>query len=129
MLIGVPIAALAGPLPVAGDRRRVGARHGVDRALQHLLGDDAAARIPASVYARVRSYDILVSFVFMPLGFVVFPLIARALGVRVDAARGRGVAAATNLAVAFAPGVQRSRSTEQREPGHRASSASSPRAA
>ena len=35
---------------------------------------------PRGVFARVRSYDILVSFVFMPLGFIAFPLIARSLG-------------------------------------------------
>jgi hypothetical protein len=57
------------------------------------------------VYARVRSYDILVSFVFMPLGFVVFPLLARGLGYEWTLLVAAAVTAATNLAVAFVPGV------------------------
>ena len=53
----------------------------------------------------MRSYDILVSFVFMPLGFVVFPLIARGIGYRDTLLAAACVAAATNLVVALVPGV------------------------
>jgi hypothetical protein len=58
------------------------------------------------VFSRVRSYDILVSFVFMPIGFVVFPLISKPLGVEATLLAAAAVAAATNLAVAFVPGVR-----------------------
>jgi MFS family permease len=105
MLIAVPIAALAGPLPVAAI------------AAAWLLGLGAVAlcntwwettlqrEIPESVYARVRSYDILVSFVFMPLGFVAFPLLARGLGYERTLLAAAVVTAATNLVVGFLPGV------------------------
>jgi hypothetical protein len=53
----------------------------------------------------VRSYDILVSFVFMPLGFVVFPLLAHELGYEWTLLAAAVVTALTNLAVAFVPGV------------------------
>jgi len=58
------------------------------------------------VFARVRSYDILVSFVFMPLGFVAFPLIARSLGDARTLLVAAIVAAGTSLAVALRPGVR-----------------------
>ena len=65
-----------------------------------------SARIPRGVFARVRSYDILVSFVFMPLGFIVFPLIARSLGNARTLLAAAIVAAVTSLAVALRPGVR-----------------------
>src|SRR5262249_25673246 len=80
MLVGVPIAALAQPLPLgtiavgwlAGMGATTLANTYWETTLQH--------RIPAAVFSRVRSYDILVSFVFMPVGFVTFPLLADAFG-------------------------------------------------
>jgi MFS family permease len=105
MLIAVPIASLAGPLPVAAV------------ATAWMLGLGAVALcntwwettlqrdIPESVYARVRSYDILVSFVFMPLGFVAFPLLARGLGYEWTLLAAALVTAVTNLVVALVPGV------------------------
>ena len=58
------------------------------------------------MFARVRSYDILVSFVFMPLGFVAFPLIARVAGTEQTLIVAAIVCAATSLTVAFVPGVR-----------------------
>ena len=58
------------------------------------------------MFARVRSYDILVSFVFMPLGFIAFPLIARSLGDARTLLVAAIVAAGTSLAVALRPGVR-----------------------
>jgi hypothetical protein len=106
MLLAVPIATLAGPLPTYAI------------AASWFLGMGAIAlgntywettlqrRIPASVFARVRSYDILVSFAFMPLGFIAFPLIARSAGTTRTLLVAAGVCAATNLLVALAPGVR-----------------------
>lgn len=106
MLLAVPIAALAKPLPL------------LFVAAGWLVGAGAIAlgntwwetmlqrRIPPSVYARVRSYDILVSFVFMPLGFVVFPLLARWLGFPATLLVAACVVALSNLLVAFSPSIQ-----------------------
>jgi MFS family permease len=105
MLIAVPIAALAGPLPVLAIAASWTLGLG-SVALCNTWWETTLQRdIPESVYARVRSYDILVSFVFMPLGFVVFPLLARGLGYERTLLAAALVTAATNLVVAFTPGV------------------------
>jgi MFS family permease len=106
MLLGVPIAALAQPMPVAviatGWLFGMGAI-----ALSNIYWEtNLQRRIPAAVFARVRSYDILVSFVFMPLGFVAFPLIARVAGTEQTLVAAAIVCAATSLTVAFVPGVR-----------------------
>ena len=63
-------------------------------------------RIPEAVFARVRSYDILVSFVFMPIGFVAFPLISKPLGVEATLLGAAALTVLSSLAVAFVPGVR-----------------------
>jgi MFS family permease len=105
MLIAVPIAALAGPLPVAaiGGAWMLGL--GAVALCNTWWETTLQREIPESVYARVRSYDILVSFVFMPLGFVAFPLLARGLGYEQTLLAAALVTAATNLVVGFLPGV------------------------
>lgn len=105
MLIALPLAALAGPLPVFA----IGVSWAVGMgavALGNTWWETALQRdIPPGVYARVRSYDILVSFVFMPLGLVVFPLIARAIGYEWTLLGASAGIALTSLAVALTPGV------------------------
>jgi Transmembrane secretion effector len=105
-LVAVPIASLAGPLPVAA----IAAAWGLGMASIALSDTywetNLQRRIPRGVFARVRSYDILVSFVFMPLGFVAFPLIARSLGEARTLLVAAIVAAGTSLAVALRPGVR-----------------------
>ncbi len=106
MLVGVPIAALAPPLPALA----IAAAWGFGMASIALSNTywetTLQRRIPQGVFARVRSYDILVSFVFMPIGFVVFPLISKPLGVEATLLGAAAVATATSLAVAFVPGVR-----------------------
>jgi MFS family permease len=105
VLIAVPIATLAGSLPY--EAIAAGWALGAAAiALGNTWWETALQRqIPESVYARVRSYDILVSFVFMPLGFAIFPLIARAIGDETTLIVAASVAAVTNLTVALSPGV------------------------
>jgi MFS family permease len=67
-----------------------------------------------TIYSRVRSYDILVSFVFMPVGMVAFGPIAETFGYEQTLLGAAMVAAVTNIVVAFTPGV---RSIEPPEPG------------
>jgi hypothetical protein len=106
MLIGVPIATLAPPLPAAAIAVAWGFGM-ASIALSNTSWDTTLQRrIPEAVYARVRSYDILVSFVFMPIGFVAFPLLSKALGVEATLLAAAAVAASTSLAVAFVPGVR-----------------------
>jgi hypothetical protein len=105
MLIAVPIAALAGPLPVAAIAAAWTLGLGAVALCNTWWETTLQRDIPESVYARVRSYDILVSFVFMPLGFVAFPLLARALGYERTLLAAAVVTAATNLVVGFLPGV------------------------
>jgi MFS family permease len=105
MLIAVPIAALAGPLPVAAIAAAWMLGLGAVAVCNTWWETTLQREIPESVYARVRSYDILVSFVFMPLGFVAFPLLARGLGYEQTLLAAALVTAATNLVVGFLPGV------------------------
>jgi MFS family permease len=115
ILIAVPIATLAGPLPYPAIAVSWAFGAGAI-ALGNTWWETTLQRdIPSSVYARVRSYDILVSFVFMPLGFVVFPLVARGIGDRDTLLAAACVAAVTNVIVALVPGVHAV--TETPEPG------------
>jgi MFS family permease len=106
MLLAVPIAALAGPLPTYA----IAASWFLGMAsiaLSNTYWETSLQRlIPETVFARVRSYDILVSFIFMPIGFIAFPLIARAVGNEQTLLAAAVLCAATNLAVALAPGVR-----------------------
>jgi MFS family permease len=105
MLIALPLAALAGPLPLVAIVLSWGVGMGAV-ALGNTWWETALQRdIPASVFARVRSYDILVSFIFMPLGLVVFPLIAQALGTEWTLLGAAVGIALTSLVVALTPGV------------------------
>ncbi|MFL5953931.1 MAG: MFS transporter [Gaiellaceae bacterium] len=106
MLIALPLAALAGPLPAAAIALAWAIGTG-SVALGNTWWETTLQRdIPPAVYARVRSYDLLVSFIFMPLGMVVFPLIARSLGYGWTLLGAAVACAVTNLVVALVPGVQ-----------------------
>jgi hypothetical protein len=106
MLLAVPIASLARPLPSYAIAASWFLGMG-SIALSNTYWETALQRdIPAGVYARVRSYDLLVSFVFMPIGFIAFPLIARAVGNERTLLAAAGVCAITNLVVALTPGVR-----------------------
>ncbi|MFZ1880246.1 MAG: MFS transporter [Gaiellaceae bacterium] len=106
MLIGVPIAALGPALPVAAIAVAWAAGM-ASIALSNTYWDTTLQRrIPEAVFARVRSYDILVSFVFMPIGFVAFPLISKPLGVEATLLGAAALTVLSSLAVAFVPGVR-----------------------
>jgi MFS family permease len=105
-LIAVPIAALAGPLPWEAIALAWGFGMG-SIALANTWWETTLQRlIPENVYARVRSYDVLVSFVFMPVGMVTFGPIADAVGYEWTLLAAAAIVAVTNIALAFAPGVR-----------------------
>jgi len=106
MLIGVPIAALAPPLPVAAIATAWFLGMGSIALGNTYWETTLQRRIPEEVFARVRSYDILVSFVFMPVGFLVFPLLARLAGTEVTLLAAAALTALVNIAVALTPGVR-----------------------
>ncbi len=106
MLIGVPIAALAPPLPAAAIAAAWFVGMGSIALGNTYWETTLQRRIPEEVFARVRSYDILVSFVFMPIGFLVFPLLARQAGTEVTLLAAAVVTALANVAVALTPGVR-----------------------
>jgi MFS family permease len=104
-LIAVPIAALAGPLPMPviavawliGFGAIVFANTFWETTLQR--------DIPERVFARVRSYDVLVSFVFMPIGMLAFGPIAQHVGFTPTLLGAAAIAVITNLVVAVVPSV------------------------
>ena len=106
ILIAAPIATLAGPLPFPA----IAAAWGFGTAsiaLSNTLWDTTLQRlIPAQLYSRVRSYDILVSFVFMPVGMIAFGPIGDSLGFEWTLLAAALLVAVTNIAVAVAPGVR-----------------------
>ena len=106
VLLAAPIAALAGPLSVSAIAAACFLGMGSIALSNTYWETNLQRRIPMEVFARVRSYDILVSFVFMPLGFVAFPLIAREVGTEQTLIAAAVVAAATSLTVAFVPAVR-----------------------
>jgi MFS family permease len=106
MLIAVPIAALAPPLPAIAIAAAWLLGMGSIAVINTYWETSLQRRIPETVFARVRSYDILVSFVFMPIGFIAFPLLARVIGTEPTLIVAAAVTAVTNLAVAFVPGVR-----------------------
>jgi hypothetical protein len=105
-LIAIPIAALARPIPWEGIAVAWGFGMG-SIALANTWWETSLQRlIPEHVYSRVRSYDILVSFVFMPVGMVAFGPIAAAVGFERTLLAAAVLTAVTNVAVAFAPAVR-----------------------
>jgi MFS family permease len=105
-LVGVPIAALAGPLPFPAIAIAWGFGMGSITLANTWWETSLQRLIPESVFSRVRSYDILVSFVFMPIGMVAFGPIADALGYEWTLLGAAVVVAATSLSVAFEPAVR-----------------------
>ena len=105
-LVSLPIAALAGPLPVGAIAAAWLVGFGSITFANTYWETTLQQRIPDNVFARVRSYDILVSFVFMPIGMVAFGPIAAVVGNEWTLLGAAAVAAVTNIAVAFAPGVR-----------------------
>jgi MFS family permease len=106
VFLAAPIAALARPLPALVIAAAWFAGAGAIALGNTWWETTLQRRIPASSYARVRSYDILVSFVFMPLGFLVFPLIARWIGFTETLLVAACAAALSSVLVALTPGVQ-----------------------
>lgn len=105
-LVAIPIAALARPLPWEAVAFAWGVGMG-SIALANTWWETALQRlIPAHVYARVRSYDVLVSFVFMPVGMIAFGPIADAVGYERTLLAAAVATAVTNIGVAFVPAVR-----------------------
>ena len=117
MLAGVPLLMLAPPLSTAA----IAAAWGVamaSLALSNTYWETSLQRgIPDSVYARVRSYDNLASYAFMPIGLIAFPWIAIQVGTRMTLSVAGAVMVVTSLIVAVVPGV---RAVTQEPPWRRA---------
>jgi hypothetical protein len=105
-LIAVPIAALAGPLPWPAIAVAWGVGGGAVAVANTWWETTLQRLIPEHVYSRVRSYDILVSFVFMPAGMVAFGPIAEAAGAERTLLAAAALAATASIVVAFAPRVR-----------------------
>ena len=105
-LIAVPIAALRRAAAGGCDRRLVARRLRRRSCFANTYWETTLQRdIPEHVFSRVRSYDILVSFVFMPIGMIAFGPIAQAVGFAPTLLGAAAVVVVTNLAVAVVPGV------------------------
>jgi MFS family permease len=106
-LLSLPIAALARPLPVPLLAAAFAVGLASTEYADTLWETTLQRRIPGEVLARVRSYDQLVSFAFMPVGYIAFGAIADTAGARPTLLVAACVLAATNIAVAWVPSVRR----------------------
>jgi MFS family permease len=105
-LLAVPIASLARPLGWEAIAVAWGVGMG-SVAVGNTWWETTLQRlIPEHVYSRVRSYDILVSFVFMPVGMIAFGPLAGWVGLEHTLLGAAAIAAVTNLAVGFTPAVR-----------------------
>jgi MFS family permease len=104
-LVSLPIAALAGPLPIPAIAGAWLVGFGSITFANTFWETALQRRIPENVYSRVRSYDILVSFVFMPVGMIAFGPIAHVFGNEPTLLAAAAVTVATSLVVAFIPAV------------------------
>jgi MFS family permease len=102
----LPLFALAPPLPAVV----VATLYGVGLAGiaygNALWQTTLQARIPPEVLSRVSSYDWLISFIFMPIGFVAFGPIAKAVGIGTTLFISGLALAVANLVVAVLPPVR-----------------------
>jgi MFS family permease len=114
VLLAIPIAVLARPLPWPVVAAAWGAGMGSIALSNTWWETTLQQRIPEHVYSRVRSYDILVSFIFMPIGMIVVGPIADAVGNEWTLVVAAAIVATTNATVALAPGV---RQLESPDPG------------
>jgi MFS family permease len=105
-LVAVPIATLAPPMGTAAVSVAWGAGMASVALCNTLWEATLQQRIPRDLLARVRSFDMLVSFVSMPLGLVLFPLIAAAAGTRPTLLAAAAAAAVSNLTLATLPPVR-----------------------
>ncbi len=115
-LIALPIAALAGPLPFLSIAAAWGLGMGSIAVANTWWETTLQRLIPEHVYSRVRSYDILVSFIFMPVGMIAFGPIGDRLGYDWTLLGAALLAAVTNVTVALLPGV-RAITSDARDPG------------
>jgi MFS family permease len=105
-LIGLPLAALAVPLPVPLIAAAIAIGLASTEYADMLWETTLQRSIPSLVLARVRSYDQLVSFSFMPLGYLAFGALAQGVGAGTTLLAAAVVVAATNLAVSAVPSVR-----------------------
>jgi MFS family permease len=106
-LLALPLAALAVPLPVPLVALGFAIGMASTEYADTLWETTLQRRIPSPVLARVRSYDQLVSFSFMPVGFLAFGAVAQGVGARPTLFAAACVVAVTNLGVAAVPSVRR----------------------
>jgi MFS family permease len=105
-LLAIPIASLAEPLAWEVIAIAWGFGMGSVALANTWWETTLQRRIPEHVYSRVRSYDILVSFVFMPVGLIAFGPLTEWIGLEHTLLAAAVIAAVTNLAVAFTPAVR-----------------------
>jgi MFS family permease len=106
MLCSLPLLALAPPLPGVV----VAAAYGFGMAGiafgSALWETTLQAMIPHDVLSRVSSYDWLVSYVFMPIGFLSFGPLAEAIGTDTTLVAAAVAMATANCIVAILPPVR-----------------------
>lgn len=125
LLVSFPVITLVGaymlvfvpPLPVAAIAVAAAASWGAISLANALWDTTVQEHVPREALSRVTAYDWLISFVCMPLGYVLAGPLAAALGVGATFALCAAVVVAANLLVLLVPEVRSLRRvTVAREP-------------
>lgn len=112
VLISVQLVALVPPVPIPL-LVAAGAGWVFSVAVGNAFWDTMLQQhVPRDAISRVSSLDALVSFVFMPLGFVVAGPLAHRIGVDATLLLAAGLAAAANLGVLAVPSLRNLRRLE-----------------
>jgi hypothetical protein len=81
------------------------------------------ARIPNEALSRVSSYDLMVSFIFMPIGLVLAGWSANAIGVDTSLAIAAALTLSVNLGILLVPDIRNFRALPTPSPEPSASGA------
>jgi hypothetical protein len=106
LFCALQLPALVPPVPAAGLFVAGALSAGGITVSNALWNTVLQARIPRHALSRVFAYDLLVSFVFMPVGFTLAGPLADAVGTDTTLAVVAGLCATANLAILLVPAVR-----------------------
>jgi MFS family permease len=105
-LVGLQLLAFVPPLPVGAIMLAAAAGFGAIALANALWETTVQEQVPREALSRVTAYDWLISFVCMPLGYVLAGPTADAVGVGATFAACAALVVASNLLVLLVPGVR-----------------------
>ena len=116
-LVGVQMLAFVPPLPVGAIMLAAAGGFGAIALANTIWDTTVQEQVPRDALSRVFAYDWLISFVFMPLGYVLAGPLAASVGTAATFAGCAAVVIAANLLVLLVPSVRTLRRAPVPRPG------------